>query len=233
MENKRTYGSTVMIKLDPENLSIKLRNGFDLFVDTTFEPEKHITVTGTVYGLPSRLPYSGIANRDMPWKTSQELNYGDKVICYYLAICNALKPEARRYIIEGDDRYVFISYEYIYCKYGEGFVTPINGYVLVEPANDPAIEAEKARMKAIGMELAVLETQSLTHVSYGKVKYLGVANQAYTDPEYTDEGVDIAVGDIVVLKKVNDIPVQYNLHQKINNGELLWRVQRKNILAKL
>jgi hypothetical protein len=53
------------------------------------------------------------------------------------------------------------------------------------------------------------------------------------DSEYTDEGVDIAIGDIVVLKKVNDIPVQYNLHQRINNGELLWRVQRKNILAKL
>jgi hypothetical protein len=233
MENKRTFNNQVLIKLDPENKTIQTKSGLILYVDDTFEMEKNITVSGVVYGLPSHLSYCGEPNKDMPWETPLELKYGDKVIVYYLSVVNALKPEHHRYFIEGVDRYVLISYQSIFCTYGDDWVKPINGYVFVEPSEDPVILTEKDRMRKAGLELVVLKTQSNTNVSYGKVKYLGIPNRRYVDSEYTDEGVDIAIGDIVVLKKVNDIPVQYNLHQRINNGELLWRVQRKNILAKL
>jgi hypothetical protein len=53
------------------------------------------------------------------------------------------------------------------------------------------------------------------------------------DEGISDDGVDIHPGDKVVLRKVSDIPLQYPLHAKIDGGKTFWRVQRKNILAKL
>jgi hypothetical protein len=232
MNKKLTFGNQVLVKLDETNDSINLKNGFKLYVDNTYEVEKHTVVTGEIFGLPIILNYTGQANKGMPWDCDMELRMGDKVICYYLAVINALKPESQKCYIDGDDKYVLIKYEHIFCKYDIGFVKPINGYVLVEPADNPVVEAEKARMKAIGMDLVVLKTQSSTDVSYGKVKYVGEPNRAYVDGGYTDEGVDIKPGDIVVLKKINDIPLEYDIHAKVDGGRL-WRVQRRNILGKL
>lgn len=222
-----------MIKLDKENDSIKLKNGFELYIDITFDPEKHATVTGTVYGLPSHLYYSGKPNIGMPWETQMELKMGDKVIVYYLSIVNAFKKESRKYILEGEDRYVFIPYSSIFAVYGEGFVKPINGYCLIEPTEDPFIVEQKRRMTAIGMELVKLKTKTNTNVVFGRVRYIGIPNRQYVDDYMTDEGVDIKTGDIVVMRKISDIPLQYDLHARIDGGAKYWRCQRRNILAKI
>jgi hypothetical protein len=138
-----------------------------------------------------------------------------------------------RYFFEGEDRYILIKYENLYAIYGDGFVRPINGYVLIEPCDNPVIEAEKARMKAIGMELVVDTKPSKTHVVYGKVKYISEPNRQYADADATDEGCDILPGDTVVVRRTTDIPLQYSLHAKIDDGKSYWRVQRRNILAKM
>jgi hypothetical protein len=233
MDFKRTFNNLVMIKLDSENDHIKLRNGFELYVDTTFEPEKHMTVTGTIYGLPSKLSYSGQPNIGMPWDTEMEVRYGDQVIVYYLAIINALKPENRRYVLEGEDRFVFVNYQNLFCVVREGRIIPINGYCLIEPCEDPSITADKERLSKIGIELIIGAKRRNTDVTYGIVRYVSVPNRGYVDEGHSDEGVNIAVGDMVVLKRTNDIPLQYNLHAKIDDGKLYWRVQRRNILARL
>lgn len=233
MENKRTFNNFVMIKLDKENTSIKLKSGFTLYVDNSFEPEKHCTVTGEVCGLPSRLEYTGEPNQGMPWLTDMELSYGDNVICYYLAIINALKPENRRYVLQGGDRFVFIPYSSIFAVYGEGFVKPINGYVLIEPSEDPWELDTKQRMAKLGLELVKLKTKSNTNVTFGVVRYAGKPNQEYVDEGNSDEGVNVVSGDKVVLRKISDIPLQYPLHAKIDGGKTFWRTQRKNILAKI
>ena len=85
MEYKKTLNNFVFIKLDKENESIKLTSGMELFIDLSFDPEKHATVTGTVWGLPSALKYTGQGNEEMPWKCNMELKLGDKVIVYYLS----------------------------------------------------------------------------------------------------------------------------------------------------
>jgi len=233
MNRKLTFNNQVLIKLEPENTSIKLRNGFELYVDNTYEPEKNATVTGMVYGLPSHLYYTGKGNVGMPWDTPMELKMGDKVIVYYLSIINAFKPENRRYVLEGEDRYVFIQYSSIYAKYGEGFVQPINGYCLIEPCSDPFVEKQKQRMQSIGMELILFNKKNNTNVSFGIVRYLSTPNRRYVDEHSSDEGVDIAIGDTVVLKKTYDLPLQYDLHQKVDKGKKLLRVQRRSILAKI
>jgi hypothetical protein len=227
MKPKLTQNNLVLIKLDAENTTVK-----GLFIDTTYNPEMHITVTGEVYGLPSHLTYTGIANKGLPWNTPLELKMGDKVIVYYLSVANALKDEARC-IIEGNDRYIFLSYEFIYCAYGDGWVRPLNGLCLIEPCEDPYLIAQKERMAKVGLELVPSGKSSNSNVSFGIVRYTGTPNKEYVDAGSTDRGVDVVPGDIVVLKKVTDIPLQYNLHAKIDSGKLYWRVQRRSILAKL
>jgi hypothetical protein len=233
METKRTLNNYVFIKLDPENDSIRLKNGCELFIDQTFEPEKHAQVVGTIYGLPSHLTYSGIANKNMPWLTPLEAKIGDKCIVYYLSIINALKPQAQRYILEGKNRYVFIEYQYLYALIRDGKIIPINGYCLIEPVEDPAITAERARMNKLGLEHVVLGSRSSTNVTYGIVRHLSTPNRQYVDYGQTDEGVDVSVGDTVVMRKTTDIPLQYSLHAKLDGGAKYLRVQRRNLLAKI
>jgi len=231
MNYRQTFNNQVLIKLDPENDRIKLKGGGERYVDTNYEPEKHATVTGIVWGLPSRLRYTGIPNRGMPWLTDMEVNLGDRVVIYYLSIVNALNPQNNRCMIEGEDRYVLVPYDKIYSVFGEGFVRPVNGYVLVEPVTDPFIEELRARMNAIGLEAVIFQKKSNTHVTFAKVKYMGAPIREYVDENSSDEGVDIAIGETVVLRKTYDVPLEYSLHAKLDGGKLL-KVQRRNILAK-
>jgi hypothetical protein len=233
MKPKVCLNNFVFIKLDPDNTSIKLKNGCELYLDNTFEAEKNAVVTGEIWGLPSHLKYSGKPNLDMPWLCDMELRMHDKVILYYLSVINALNPRNKRYILEGEDKYIFVSYDNVYAIVRGEQVIPVNGFCLIEPVEDPAITRERERMKALGMELVVLGRKISNQVTYGKIKYLGTPNRAYVDEFQSDRGVDVAVGDVVVIRKTHDIPLQYDMHQKINNGVKLFRVQRRNLLAKI
>ena len=232
MEIRKTLNGYVLIKLDKENDSIKLKNGVELYLDISFEPEKNATVTGTIWGMPSHLQYTG-RPKDMPWETPMEAKIGDKCIIFYLSVINALKPSEKRYIIEGDDRYILIQYQYLYCLIRDGKIIPINGYVLIEQIEDPSITSERERLSKLNMELVITEKRNSREVTYGRVKYVGTPNRQYVDSEHTDEGVDVGVGDVVLIRRTNDIPLQYDLHQRVNEGKPLLRVQRRNLFAKL
>lgn len=229
METKRTLNNLVMIRLDKENDTVK-----GLFVDTTFEPERHTTVTGVIWGLPSHLQYTGQPNRGMPWETPLEAKIGDGVICYYLSIVNALKPKESRCIIEDGERFVLIPYQFIYALIRDGKIISINGYCLIEPCENPEVTRQREVMKKIGLEMVEpTDKRNSNEVIFGRVKYTSVPNRQYVDETSSDKGVDIAVGDVVVIRKTNDIPLQYSLHQKVNDGVKLFRVQRRNVMAKI
>jgi len=232
MEYKKTFGNHVLIKLDPDNDTIKLGNDFTLYIDISFEVEKHATITGEVRGLPSHLYYSGQANKGMPWLTEMELKIGDRVVIYYLSVVNAFQKTVMKYFIKDGEKYVFIPYDKIYAVFGEGFVKPINGYCLVEPTEDPVLADRKRRMEKIGLEMVVLDQKKNTKVTFAKIKYLGRKNTEYADENSTDDGVDVGVGDIVALRKTYDIPLEYELHSKIEKASKLLRVQRRSMLAK-
>ena len=169
----------------------------------------------------------------MPWLTDMETRLGDKVIIYYLSIVNALKPQNKRYLLEGDDRYVFVEYQYLYAIVRGDDIIPLNGYCLIEPCENPEITRTKERMKAIGLEYTEGEKRLTNEVTFGIVKYLGKPNREYVDETHSDRGVDVAVGDTVVIRKTADIPLQYELHAKVDGGKKYLRVQRRNLLAKM
>lgn len=228
---KMTFNDQVLIKLDPENDKIKMKSGFELYI---VQEDKDITVTGTVCALPSHLSYTGKPNIGMPWLTNIEVKIGDEVIIYYLSILNALRTEMQKYFIRNDERYVFVPYSSIFAKVEDNKPIPVNGYCLIEPVDDPVNVRIDERLKAIGLVSAVPRRKKTNNqVVWGKVAYTSKPNKEYAGGAGSDRGVDIEIGDIVVMKKISDVLMQYELHQRVDEKQTYYRVQRRYIYAKI
>ena len=230
LEQGKSAGNHVMVELDPENDHIKTKNG-EWYLDTSYEPDKHVTVTGVVKAVPTNLRFDPYNPSYMPWDCSMELEVGDKVIIHYLAVMNCFRPEMKKYWIQDGKRIVFIQYRSIYCVIRNDEIIPINGYCLIEPMPDRYIESLKERADTAGLILAGMNEKNNKRVVYGKVAYTGIPNKRYFDPIYTDECVDIVPGDEVVMRKISDIPAEYEYHAKIDGGRKFYRVQRRDIFA--
>lgn len=230
MKVKQSIGNHVVVLLDPENKFIKTKAGIKLYVDTSFEPEKHIVRTGTVIEAPSRLTYHH-KQPSYPWKTNPELKAGDRVVMYFMAIQNCLSPEQKKYTREGDDVYIFIKYHNIYAIIEEGNIRPINGYLFVEPVEDPEWVRRVMEAEEYNFVLPDMRTPSKTDVTYGKIAYMGAPNEIYADDYKSDRFHDEKVGDTIIMKRIRDIPVEYEYHAKIDGGRKLFRMQRHDILA--
>jgi len=226
MEAKQTFGNNVIVKMDPSNNFVKTKSGMKLYVDTSFEPEKHVVRIGTVMKVPDK-----IIDKNAPWLTNVELKEGDRVVMYFLAVQNCMAPEKKNYWVEGKTVFIAIRYQNIYAIIEEGDVKPVNGYIFVEAVEDPEWIRLKEIFEGRGMEMPDLRKSSNTNVTYGKVIYMGKPNGEYKDDYKTDEGHDEKVGDTVVMKRIRDIPVEYEYHAKIDGGRKLYRIQRHDILA--
>jgi co-chaperonin GroES (HSP10) len=222
----------VKVKLDPENNEIIMKSGIKFFLDTSINQEQHTVLQGEVESLPLQLCYSDKGDK-LPWLTDMEIQVGDRVLMYYMGVFNCLAQERRHYIKEGPNTWIFIKYQNIYAVIRNGQVIPINGYLLVEPEEDPEWIRITEQAAEQGLELPDMRKPTNTHVTYGKIAYMGKPNKFYFQPDLSDEMVDVEVGDSVVLKKVRDIPAEYEYHAKIDNGRKLYRVQRHDILAVL
>lgn len=230
MKVKRTLSNYVMVKLDPENNVIKTKSGLVLNIDISFEPEKHMVLLGEVTAIPTHLSYNK-NGKYMPWKTEMEIKKGDRVIMYYLAVQNCLAKEQKRYVREGKETSIFISYNNIYAVIRDNKIIPINGYVLVEHVEDPVWINKKKHYEEKNIEIPDLRKLSKTNCTYGKIRYIGKANKEYAHKTLTDGSIDVKEGDVIIMKKVRDIPLEYEYHAKLNNGRKLFRMQRHDILA--
>ena len=219
-----------MVKMDPENDYIESASGFKLLIDTSYEPEKHIVRTGTVTSLPTHLTWKD-GNPNFPWKTKVELKIGDQVVMYFLAVQNCLSKERKNFFKDKNDVWIFIKYHNIYAAIRDGNIIPINGYVLVEPMEDPAFTSLVARGKKNDIWIPDTREQSKVDVVFGKVAFTGEKLEKYNSPYKSDEHCNIQVGDEIVMKRIRDIPVEYEYHAKLDGGRKLYRMQRHDILA--
>lgn len=217
----------VVVKLDPENDRIKLKSGTEIFIDTSYDPGKHVVRTGEVVGLPLSLRGGG----DMPWDTDMELREGDRVVMYYLAVQNCLSKEQKKYYRKDGQTLIFIKYHNIYAAIRNGKIIPINGFVLAEPMEDPEWERVVADAKSKGIDLPDLRPPRFKEVTFGKIAYVGTPVKKYFGPHQSDDGVNIRPGDRVVMRRIRDIPVEYEYHAKLDGGKKYYRVRRPDILA--
>jgi co-chaperonin GroES (HSP10) len=232
MKVRHTLGNNVMVRLDEKNDYIKTDSGLRLFLDTSYEPEKHIVRVGTIEHVPDNLMFSK-KKTEFPWKTEIEIKAGDKAVMYFMAIQNCLAREQKKYYEEDKHVYIFIKYHNIYAIIRDGEIIPINGFVLVEPIEDPAWEAMVKKAAESKLIIPDFRKLSKTHVTYGKIAYIATPNKEYVDDHKSDEHYDLKEGDKIVMKKIRDIPVEYELHAKLDKGRKLYRMQRHDILAVL
>jgi hypothetical protein len=222
----------VKVKLDPENNKLLLKSGVEVYIDNTFEPEKHLVLLGTVESLPQQLSYSD-KGKKMPWLTDMELQVGDKVVMYYLGVFNCISKERKHYIKEGENTWIFIKYELIYALSRDGEIIPVNGYLLAEPREDPEWERKVMEAEEHNFVMPDLREPSKTHVAYGEIAYVGKPNKMYVNKNFSDDHVEVSPGDKIIMKRVRDIPVEYEYHTKMDGGRKLYRLQRHDILAVL
>jgi hypothetical protein len=229
-ENLQLINNFIVVKPDPGNHKIVLKSGAELYLDTSFEVEKHAVTTGTVVYVPDKLRHhEQYGTATLSYITDQELCCGDKVIFHYNESVHNIKES--RYIECEEQIYFLVKYDTIFCAIrttptGEQLVIPVNGIVIVE-ADDapPPFESEHFVIPEISLGRKS-ETQ-------GVIRYIGSPLKGYYDYKDVVDLNNLTEGDHVVFNKRDSVPLQYDLHQSLDKGKTLYRMRRMDIYGKL
>lgn len=106
----------VLVEIPPAVNSIKTLSGIELYIETSFEPERYANVWATVVAVPTRLKTkSMLEDRNKMHVISKDsdvrLVAGDKVYFHYLTIKNSKKNHNRgTYFEEDGKRYALLPY---------------------------------------------------------------------------------------------------------------------------
>jgi len=111
-------------------------SGSDIKIDNSFDRELHISTIGEVVSVPKKINYSsrkaqyyGDYTYSNPYKTDVEVKKGDKVYYNYSEMDTCI--HSKRFFIENDEMYAFISYGSIYCIKRGLDIIPCNGHILI------------------------------------------------------------------------------------------------------
>lgn len=224
----------VLVKLERGNDEVVLNKG-TLHETKIFIPinegnqEVHAPVIGTVLKTPKRITEVGAPE----WKTTCEVVPGDTVIMYYLSVVDALggykvgddnKVTDDRVIVVGDDVYIFLKYDAIYCAVREDKLYPMNGWCFGKKIERPVytqgsivvgVDAGGERLENMRYYRQQVE---VTHLS-SKVEYI-IGD--YVEP-------DINVGDICFMDFPHRLaPLEVDMHSR---HEKVYYFQRRHVIA--
>lgn len=226
-----------MVKLNRIPEEIKLKSGKKIYIDPNYEPEKHAAVTGHVIATPL-LIYSKSRYDSMPWDTDMELEVGDYVIFYYLAAVNAFRKEDPKWLKDEDGNlYVFVKYDNFYVAKRRvnnisplevDEIIPLNGYCIIEPVINEEYQKLEKKYNELELEVPKHLMKKFSY-KYGIVKYLGKPNRSYRTAD--NDGGDLKVGDKVIMRRIADIPLEYEYHATFDGRKKYFRVQRRHIMA--
>lgn len=176
-----------------------------------------IAFTGLDYREEHRSDY------DLDFDTEPELEVGDQIIWDYKEYHEAERNKR----INFEDMTAFIHYSKVYVRIRGGEVTPVNGYLLVEPLNE---------VKKSALELdKISETRGVIRYAGSPVHYRQHIYQETDDefaPVLPPRGTEIdvrmpTVGDIVIFKDYNARDVQDWIHNVL--GKRFYAMQRRDV----
>jgi co-chaperonin GroES (HSP10) len=223
---ERIPSSFVLVEIDSlfhEN--ILFQDGRELLIDPTYEPEKHLQTSGIVHTVPDSLYFNKKDMHDsMEYDVPIELKKGDKVFFHYLQLDTAIK---RKMLLTIDDKlHAFIRYDQCFCAIRDDEFITLNGWMLLEPYGlEDEVTSELIQTK-------IPRSRRRSHPLKGKIVHLGTpVNEYLWSKHESDKGVNVEVGDNVMFTPHSDIPLEYDMHQKLD--KIYYRVQRKDLLNKL
>ncbi len=181
IESVKTTPNYILIKPGPENNFIKIGEDMEVWIDGSYEPEKHAVTYGDIIVIP---PY---VDDDVI-----ELQKDDRIFFHYLCVMNAIRDS--KYIICDGQFYFIINYSSIYCATRGEEVIVTNGYALVEPIEDNLPEQTSS-----GFIIPKSQRQK-NNCNEGIVRYCGKVQ----------DGV-CSIGDTIFYRKNSVVPLQYEL----------------------
>lgn len=205
--------------------NILFNDGREIYIDPTFEPEKHHRISGIVKEVPMEL-YFNLRDIEfsMEYDVPIELKKGDEVFFHYLQITSALENKST-ITIDGK-LHLFIKYDRCFCAIRNDEMVMLNGWMLLEPYG----EASRPTSDVINTNIPI--NRRKPHPLKGVISKMGLPVDTYLWAKHeSDKDIDVSLGDKVMFLPQSDIPLEYGLHQKLN--KIYYRVQRKDLLNKI
>lgn len=221
----------VLIKVDRKQDEITFKSGVKLYLDTSFEKEKHAPVTGQVVAVPDKLVYSRNNPASLEWDTEMEAKVGDQTIVYYMAAANAFTKDISKSLEdENGNHYMFVNYQNIYLVIRGDEIIPLNGYCIAKPVMDHELKALHKKYKALNLEVP-LNMRRKFSTKIVEIVYIGTPNREYKRKHLSDNGIKVNSGDFVSIRPHADIPIEYDIHKTLDPDQDYVRLQRTHMTA--
>lgn len=189
------------------NDEIKLKSGVTLFQDTTYSPEKHATICGTVQSIPQKLSNTPLGFEGLVSDIEPIVEVGDKVYFHY----NVVRPE-NRYEVDGKVVYQ-LHYSQVFCVVREFFsvklnfevkttwyIIPVGSHVLLTPVYPEGVVIEEIDGVPVGVRKIgniVIEANIQPYQDRAKIAFIGA-------PLANQKKLPYKSGDVVMLSKYSD-----------------------------
>ena len=217
ISNIKMMNNNVLIKPDGEfNDSIIFKDGSKIYLDPSFEKERHSCVIGDVVKTPKRLNFKRMQGvNSMEWDCDIQVKDGDRVWMQYSVTRTCFQDNSKLFINEDGEFFMIIPYgSLIACKRDDK-VIGLNGYNLIKGMKlhelpDELLNREVRNFKGLIPENFMDQYSE----QFGEVLVVAVPNKRYRDPEKHDIA-QIEVGDIIGFEKYADVPVEYAMHSKL------------------
>lgn len=194
-----------------------------IYIDSQFEKQKHSCVSGTVVKNPDKVRWEWT---DKGGKVTvsfkePETQVGDEVLFHYLDYPQALS--AGNLVKDGDTFesaiLAAINYQKLYIAVRDGEVVALNGTIVVEPYTEDVI---KSKLLFLPQQL-----QNKPTTKCGIVRYCAAPLRYEKDYDFIKPGVT------VFFAEYDSVPLQYDMHQIIDKGKTLYRMNHEHIIAGL
>jgi len=245
----------VLVEIPPLVSTIKTPSGIELYIETSFEPERYANVWATVVAVPDRLKTKTmLEDRNKKHIISDDKECyvmpGDKVYFHYLTIKNSKKNHNRgMYFEEDGKRYSLLPYSSLFFSVRQ--VEKRRPITLEEKMsgkyNHDTLAWFEPEYVMLNDWLLIEPVRKGQHVEYipkyGNIivddelstgKIIVTTDTPYRSSEgivrSAPAGCGLSEGDRVVFEKESDVPVEYDLTRTLDKP--YYRMKLEDIIAK-
>ena len=222
----------------------------ELYQDTTYNPGMHQPIVQRVCAVPKTLYFGRhqmFARQEssfdarkqhnridtiainppiphsMPWKVPMELKIDDTVYVDSFTLATAEKEN--RCIDCNGVKYFLVAYSDVYFKLVNGEPDMLNGWLLIEPIDNPEDEKVSA-LKELGFVFPGITIDNDNRKAMGAgdklgiIRYAGIPVEKYLE-EDTEVHDEVGVGEIIVFKWSANRRLESGVHRFFGQTELI------------